>query len=94
MRLFNSFWNVLSAQVYSSGGFRTARAHILRVSIPDRNPADADAAARLTACNSCSFPIGPKRRPITVSAGFRTSQVANRREATETGTGDPLLTFS
>lgn len=70
------------------------RAHILAVPIPDRNPAAADAAAGLSACNSCPFPIGPKQRPITASAGFRTSQAANNGQATETGAADPLLTFS
>lgn len=94
MCLFNNFWDDLSAYVYISGGSRTVRAHILRVSIPSRILAAADAAAGLNACNSCSFPIGPQRRPITVSAGFRTSQAANRREATKTGAEDPLLTFS
>lgn len=94
MRLFRSFRDVLSAYVYSCGESRTVKAPILRVSASDRNPAAADAAAGLNVCNSCSFPIGPQRPPITVSAGFRTAQAANRMEATETRAGDPLLTFS
>lgn len=60
--------------------------------MPDRNPGAADGAAGLNTCNSCSFLIGPQRRPITASAGLRTSRAANRTEAAGAAAPDPLLT--
>lgn len=92
IRLFNTVWDVLSAYIYSSKGSRTPNGASFEFQSRTERSCCADGAAGLNACNSCSFLIGPERRPIALSAGFRTSPAANRSLAAGTGAADSLLT--